>query len=101
MEGKMLALKYHVEKFKDDVNDSWDLYQKAKNLKEAGDIEESRKFLNYSKDRSDYAEKEDQCIRDHINRNSIDVKENAYSSLYDDLVYRLDTLKRKIEKFHL
>lgn len=101
MEAKHLVLKYHLERLEDHINDGWKNYENAKHLKEHGEMEEAREFLNYAKKRADEGDREVDMIDSLAKKHDINLHDNALISLYEGILYRLDQLQDKIEKMKI
>ncbi len=101
MDAKHYILKCHLNELQDHINDGWCNYEKAKNLKDLGEDEESRNFLTKAKKRADDGSREVEEISSFTKKHDIDTKDNAFSSLYDGVLYRLDELHSKIEKMRI
>lgn len=101
MEPKHYILKCHLEELEDHINDGWRNYEKAKNLKDYGENEEAREFLNHAKKRADEGDREADTIESLANKHGINLHDNALISLYDGVLYRLDQLQDKIAKMKI
>lgn len=98
MEAKHLILKYHLDELRDHVNDGWRNYEEAKTLKEYDEQEEARNFLTEARKRTDSADKEVDNISMLSKKYDLNLCDNILISLYDDILYRLDQLKEKVER---